>query len=141
MGIVQRLQRMDDSICGGGDNGYGQIGNGGKQVQYVPVEISLDDQKVRQVHLAQCYSMAITEAGDLYAWGTNSFGIIGTGTPFDTAKVFTIPQKIMENVKAVDSETSGGPCNAALTEDGSLYLWGGITDANVLANMKKLGIE
>lgn len=125
-----------------GDNGYGQIGNGGKQVQYVPVEISLDDQKVRQVHLAQCYSMAITEAGDLYAWGTNSFGIIGTGTPFDTAKVFTIPQKIMENVKAVDSETSGGSCNAALTEDGSLYLWGGgITDANVLANMKKLGIE
>lgn len=73
---------------------------------------------------------AITKDGDLYMWGDNSSGQLGDGTKKDRKK----PVKVLENVQAVslggEHVNVGGTYgyfiahSGAVTEDGSLYMWG-----------------
>jgi len=79
------------------------------------------------------HSMAVTEDGRLWAWGSNSHGQLGDGT--DTNRLY--PVMIMENVVAVStnigqiswSDTSTH--NMVLTTDGTLWVWGvDIREAN-----------
>ena len=63
------------------------------------------------------FSAAIKENGDLYCWGNNERGHIGTG---DTVHQFT-PVKVLSNVKKF---TMGSEHTAAIKENGDLYCWG-----------------
>lgn len=70
---------------------------------------------------------AITNNGDLYLWGSNSYGQLGTITK-EFIKVYgssegisTSPIKVMENVACA---SLGYGTSAAITNDGSLYTWG-----------------
>ncbi len=76
-----------------------------------PVEIEL----VREIYLDDDTSTyaAIMKNGDLYTWGNGALGI-------EERKGYQ-PVKILENVAAVEIETTNG---AALTKDGCLYMWG-----------------
>lgn len=76
-----------------------------------------ESQTIRQVSLGYEYSAAITEDGDLYTWGWNQSGILGTGTTEESH----VPIKIMDNIAMVSL------CDrhsAAITNDGRLYMWG-----------------
>ena len=73
---------------------------------------------------------AITNSGDLYTGGSNLFGLLGNGTGkvYQSGKLQSlepaeVPVKIMENVTDVQISHYN---TAALTADGSLYLWGAI---------------
>lgn len=73
---------------------------------------------------------AITNSGDLYTWGSNLFGQVGNGTgqvrqsgKLQAPESAEAPVKIMENVTDVQISPYS---TAALTADGSLYLWGAI---------------
>lgn len=73
---------------------------------------------------------AITNSGDLYTGGSNLFGQVGNGTGkvYQSGKLQSLepaeaPVKIMENVTDVQISPFS---TAALTADGSLYLWGAI---------------
>ncbi len=103
-----------------GNNYFGQLGDGTTDRKLVPTKIM---SSVKAVSLcAYCnrnaHSAAITENGDLYMWGLNSFGQLGDGL---CAYSRTIPTKIMSNVKAV---SLGDIHSAAITENGDLYMWG-----------------
>lgn len=69
------------------------------------------------VDLGSEHSAAITENGDLYMWGNNSYGQLGDGTTITRDK----PTKIMGNVKSI---SLGHWHSAVITEDGDLYMWG-----------------
>ena len=103
-----------------GDNYHGQLGNGTTINSCKPIKI-LDH--VRSVSLGNRTSAAITEDGSLYMWGENSSGQLGNGTTIDSCK----PIKILDHVKSVSLGAEGSyTCtSAAITEDGSLYTWGG----------------
>lgn len=60
---------------------------------------------------------AITNEGELWAWGYNSAGQLGDGTRIDRSA----PVKIMSNVIYV---TTNGAKSAAVTADGRLWIWG-----------------
>ena len=70
---------------------------------------------------------AITNNGDLYIWGNNSDGQLGTVTDefikvyWDKNGISSSPIKIMENVACA---SLGYDTSAAITNDGSLYTWG-----------------
>lgn len=114
-----------------GDNQYGQIGNGKTAAQKTPWELPLDrldNQKVKSVYLGNYCSMAVTEDGSLYAWGTNRYGEIGQETENE---YYTIPQKVkgIENIKEVaihagDNVYYKYNVIAVLQKDGGLYMWG-----------------
>ncbi len=104
--------------------------------------------KVSAVSLGITHNAVITGNGDLYLWGKNYFGELGTGNYISSDRV---PVKIMEHVV----ETGLGLClSAAITENGDLYTWGfndkgqlgnsGIQDSNVpvkiMEHVKKVSI-
>lgn len=109
----------DGSLYMWGANHAGQVGNGTKTYQTTPVKV-LDN--VATVNLGYMYSGAITRDGSLYMWGANNFGQVGNGTETDQ----TIPVKVLDNIASVNLEFAQGSLahSGAITEDGSLYMWG-----------------
>ena len=112
--------KNDNSLYMWGENSKGELGNG-KSGYYeysdTPVKI-MDD--VRCVSLGFLHSAAITNDGSLYTWGCNRNGQLGNGKSGES-EIEAEPVKIMDNVKYV---SVGDEHSAAITEDGSLYMWG-----------------
>ena len=107
----------DGSLYMWGYNNYGQLGNGSTTNSYTPVKIM---ENVAAVSLGSYHSAAITKDGSLYMWGYNNYGQLGNGSSGNYEKSVS-PIKIMENVAAV---SLGRWRSAAITKDGSLYMWG-----------------
>ncbi|KAI9723843.1 MAG: hypothetical protein M1828_004093 [Chrysothrix sp. TS-e1954] len=74
-------------ICGHGPGG--RLGFGNEQTQFQLA--CLDDfgsshRKIIAVALGQDHSLAVTDCGELYTWGSNVHGQLGTGLPKQNAK-------------------------------------------------------
>ena len=114
----------DGSLYMWGLNDYGQLGNGTTEESYVPVKI-MDN--VASVSLGISNSAAITKEGSLYMWGYNLCGQLGNGKSGSKLNEYSegidsnVPIKIMDNVSSVSLGTFH---SAAITKDGSLYMWG-----------------
>lgn len=63
---------------------------------------------------------AITVDGELWTWGSNGSGDLGYETPNNFS---FFPHKA-EGLSSVKDASLVGPCSAAVTEDGSLWVWG-----------------
>ena len=61
---------------------------------------------------------AIDTSGVLWTWGSNQYGLLGTGTEASSSAT---PVRVMDNVVSV---VCGSEHIAALRGDGSLWLWG-----------------
>ena len=117
--------RTDGSLWTWGDSDYGALGNGGgydfewASSHYLlePAKI-LDD--VTEVSLGWSFGAAITTDSSLYVWGDNSRGQQGNG---ESGYEYSVnrPVKIMDNVVRVSCYEQNA---AAITADGSLYVWG-----------------
>jgi len=69
------------------------------------------------------HSMALTSEGNLFAWGRNFEGQVGSGTVDGAPYPHRAPYPI--NIKAgVSAIASGANNSAAITTNGSLYVWG-----------------
>lgn len=102
-----------------GGNWCYQLGNGTDEDSLTPIKI-MDN--IKSVTLGSGHNALITEDGSLYMWGYNNRGQVGNGasTYISPAPVES-PVKIMDNVKSV---SLGYDYSGAITEDGSLYMWG-----------------
>lgn len=63
------------------------------------------------------HSGALNSNGDLYCWGSNSWGEIGN----DTKEMQLTPAKILNSVASI---SMGGTHSSAVTINGDLYCWG-----------------
>ena len=72
---------------------------------------------VRQVFCGANHTMAITEEGELWAWGSNDWGKLGDGTT--TTRLY--PVHIMDNIVYV---SNGNYHTMAIDEFGGLWGWG-----------------
>lgn len=119
-----------------GDNANGQLGNG--EAKSVRGERYLSDSTpysvepilvMEDVCYIDCglYNLAvITNSGDLYMWGDNSFGEIGNGRvgngmPTASVDVVSEPYLVMKNVRKVTIEEH---TIYAETLDDGIYTWG-----------------
>ena len=113
----------DGSLYMWGYNGQGQLGyqyKGNASYEYIPTKI-LDG--VKSVMLGTVTGSAIMKDGSLYMWGKNDYGQVGNGTTTNVTK----PTKILDQVKDIRVHKYfgyGSYYTAAITEDGSLYMWG-----------------
>lgn len=104
-----------------GYNGTGQLGNGTTESTEEPQRIMED---VKAVSVGQGFTMAIQNDGSLWTWGSNGNGELGNGGYANInidSSIQTIPKKIMNNVTAI---SAGRTFASALTNDGSLWMWG-----------------
>jgi alpha-tubulin suppressor-like RCC1 family protein len=74
---------------------------------------------IKSIAAGNSYTLALTESGEVYAWGLNDSGRLGLG---DTENRLT-PTKVpgLTKVKAI---AAGGGHALALTESGEVYAWG-----------------
>ena len=81
--------------------------------------------EIVQVAAGGTHSAAVTKDGDLYMWGSNGAGQLGVYSNANSK----IPIKVNNSSstlpeKSVKYVALGGNHSAAITKDGSLYIWG-----------------
>lgn len=113
-----------------GTGGFGQLGNGTRTSELTPVEVhgptnSGDLSTVTQV-APGTFSCALTSAGHVYCWGTNTFAELGIGTETTTQST---PVEVhgptnsgyLSTVTQVSKNTYS---TCALTSAKNVYCWG-----------------
>ena len=80
---------------------------------------------ISNVSAGRAHTLAITNDGELWAWGRNIQGSVGDGT----AESRHTPVKIMEDVIHVSASANSAPRGSdshslAITSDGVLWAWG-----------------
>uniref|UniRef100_T1IZ19 acetylcholinesterase n=1 Tax=Strigamia maritima TaxID=126957 RepID=T1IZ19_STRMM len=107
-----------------GHNGYGQLGNGTTNQVLVPnlVTINLIGKKIVEVSCGSHHSLARTSDGELYAWGQNNCGQVGSGTTTNQST----PRKVTAGIngKNVVAIACGQTSSMAVLDNGEVFGWG-----------------
>lgn len=126
---TQVISPISKAVCGGshtiflqfgnlysfGWNKYGQLGLGDYQDRYYFRNKVVNISDVKDFDCGGDHNVAILSDNDLYAWGNNKYGQLGSG---DNEKR-NRPQKIMEDVAS--AEASYRDFTIILKKDGSLW--------------------
>ncbi|KAL6101054.1 rcbtb1 [Pungitius sinensis] len=118
------LATEDGELFAWGHNGYSQLGNGTTNQGVAPVLVSANllNKKVTDVACGSHHSMALTDLGEVYAWGYNNCGQVGSGS---TANQPT-PRRVSSSLqsKVAVSIVCGQNSSLAVVENGEVYGWG-----------------
>ncbi len=124
------------SLYAMGINTYGQLGEGNVRVSKSAVSNNVgypvqffSGRKVVSVAAGAQHSVAVTDDGRVYAWGSTANGRLGVGAT--TAFGFSYPTQVVSSgtlsgrfIRAVVSGGSSGAHTLALDSGGTLYAWG-----------------
>jgi alpha-tubulin suppressor-like RCC1 family protein len=111
------------SLVAWGSNNGGQLGNGTTTNAAGPVAVSLPSGvQVTSAAAGSSHSLAITSAGSMLAWGTNSLGQLGNGTHTSTT---TPVQVALPTGTSVTQASAGTSFSLAVTSAGGVLAWGG----------------
>ncbi|MGL4987547.1 MAG: Ig-like domain-containing protein, partial [Treponemataceae bacterium] len=128
-GIAHSLAlTRDGKVYAWGSNTNGQIGNGrsGGHVT-TPWHVAPITEKIIAISAGDNHSLAVTAKGEVYIWGSNTFGQIGNGF---TSSTVSTPEKLT-TISDVISISGGGGHTLALTRDGKVYAWGSNSDGQI----------
>ncbi|KAH9512730.1 RCC1 and BTB domain-containing protein 1 [Bulinus truncatus] len=107
-----------------GHNGYCQLGNGSSSPGFVPglVTTNLLNRKVIKIACGSHHTMALLEQGEVYAWGQNNCGQVGTGSSTNQPS----PRKITSVIgsRSAVAIACGQTSSMALLDNGEVYGWG-----------------
>lgn len=114
------LTTFDNKVYGVGFNKFYQLGLGDDLNRTDAALIQqLSDYNIQYIQLTAQNGTALSEDGQIFRWGANSFGQIGNGNLLDQK----VPLKLENpnNVRQIHSSTSHVAC---VTQEGDLYCWG-----------------
>ncbi|XP_075163815.1 HECT and RLD domain containing E3 ubiquitin ligase 4 isoform X2 [Haematobia irritans] len=109
-----------------GHNDYGQLGlaNGQDLVTQPKIVRSLISKNVIQIACGNNHSLALTNCGELYAWGSNIYGQLGIGSPGDVVHSNT-PRLISAlNGIPIAFIVCGGNHSFVISKSGAVFGWG-----------------
>jgi alpha-tubulin suppressor-like RCC1 family protein len=114
--------RSAGSAWAWGLNVDGQLGNGTTTSSSTPVQVSLPSgTTVTAIAGGQYHSLALTSAGQVLAWGDNSFGELGNGTINSSSTPVSVSLPSGTTVTAI---AGGFEHSLALTSSGQVLAWG-----------------
>ncbi|NP_001084549.2 regulator of chromosome condensation (RCC1) and BTB (POZ) domain containing protein 1 S homeolog [Xenopus laevis] len=118
------LCNEDGEVYSWGHNGYSQLGNGNTIQGTTPVQVCMEllSKKVIKVACGSHHSMALTSDGEVFSWGYNNSGQVGSGTTANQS----VPRKVSSSLqsKVVVSIAAGQTSSMAITDNGHVYGWG-----------------
>ncbi|KAG6524509.1 hypothetical protein ZIOFF_014421 [Zingiber officinale] len=124
VGAFHNLALQEDgTLWAWGNNEYGQLGTGDTQPRSQPVPVwGLSSLTLVDIAAGGWHSTALTDEGEVYAWGRGEHGRLGFG---DDKSSKMVPQKVQLLVGANIVQVScGGTHSVALTLDGRMYSFG-----------------
>ncbi|MDP4198839.1 MAG: hypothetical protein Q8922_02595 [Bacteroidota bacterium] len=114
-----------------GWNAYGQLGVGDRTDHYTPVEVPIPAGASHWTFVAGGaeHALALADSDKLFAWGSNRYGQLGTGTLGEVV----IPTRVQNppGVTAWKWVTAGRDHSLALSSTGQLYAWGNNDDGQL----------
>ena len=118
-------QLPSQALYSWGSNDWGQLALGSSG-QGTPTGVALPSQvaelpgmSFRSVAAGGAFTLGLTVNGQVYSWGTNATGSLGTGSPDDASS----PQLVGVPGEVV-AIAAGSSQSLALTVGGQLYAWG-----------------
>ncbi|MGN0106988.1 MAG: Ig-like domain-containing protein, partial [Hominilimicola sp.] len=127
--------KEDGSVWAFGSNEYGQLGIGIETTsnKSVPVRITAldeimekDGSRVISVYAGEYHSVALTDTGKVYTWGSNEYGQLGltneSGNAIIADKVPT--PTLVNGLPAISKIAAGAIHTVALAKSGLVYTWG-----------------
>uniref|UniRef100_A0A3Q3VJX2 BTB domain-containing protein n=1 Tax=Mola mola TaxID=94237 RepID=A0A3Q3VJX2_MOLML len=114
----------DGEVYAWGQNCYSQLGNGTINNGLTPALVSTNllSKRVTEVACGSHHTIALTSDGEVFAWGYNNSGQVGSGS---TANQPT-PRRVsscLQN-KVVVNIACGQLCSMAVLDNGEIYGWG-----------------
>ena len=129
----------DGSLYAWGNNNHGQLGLGitdenvdqqNKKKVNIPDKINQLTAAIKGIYdlatssdITMSSFYAVTENGEVYVWGDNSYGQLGIGNN-DNQSIPVKVTGINGKIKNIVTDDSYDLSCYAITEDGSLYAWG-----------------
>jgi len=110
-----------------GRNDKGQLGLPTNLKPSRPSSLPLDafrGQKVKMIASGTNHSLACTENGQVFAFGSNKDGLLGTGSGEDSS----VPVPVQDLPNNIVFVACGERSSAAITQDGKLFTWGSNKD-------------
>ncbi|XP_019733944.1 RCC1 and BTB domain-containing protein 1 [Hippocampus comes] len=118
------LATEDGKLFACGHNGFCQLGIGtaNQELSQVLVTANIQNKKVKEVACGAHHSMVLTEDGEVFAWGFNDYGQVGSGS----VAVQAFPLKVGGSLqgKTVMGITCGQSSSMALLDNGEIHGWG-----------------
>jgi len=103
-----------------GDGTQGQLGHGSMTTCSKPKLLTqLVGKAVVQVACGSAHSLALTQHGDVYAWGRGFEGQLGLG-----AEEVALCPRFVKTLPACVAVAAGGSHSAALSATGEVFCWG-----------------
>jgi len=113
----------DGELYGWGYNGNGELGIGTNSNHHNPIRvINLNKVFITQIVCGFAHCLAMTDQGDIYAWGANSYGQLGTGYKTHHMSPVQVASECGRAVEIAACHMSH--ISAAQFLDGSIFMWG-----------------
>ncbi|XP_071381560.1 regulator of chromosome condensation [Centroberyx affinis] len=123
-------------VLGQGD--VGQLGLGEDIIERKKPALVTLPEGIVQVIAGGMHTVCLSDTGSVYTFGCNDEGALGRDTSGECSEM--VPGKVVLESKVVQV-SAGDSHTAALTDDGTVYLWGSFRDNNgvigLLEAMKK----
>ncbi|XP_046853542.1 RCC1 and BTB domain-containing protein 1-like isoform X2 [Xenia sp. Carnegie-2017] len=111
-------------VYGWGGNSYSQVGLASSSSVQIPTLIggALAGRHISKVACGGNHSMVLTSNGEVFAWGYNNSGQIGSGSTVNQAT----PRKVTAGIgsKEIFCIACGQSSSMAIDSNGELYSWG-----------------
>lgn len=98
------------------------------ELDFAPTRVDGIDGRVTQLALGDKFSCALTEQGQVWCWGSNNNGEVGTDNAISCApgRCVTTPSEVLLTANSAPAigVTAGSQHACALLADGSVWCWG-----------------
>jgi len=117
--------KQDGTVWGWGNGYEGQLGDGEQILRSTPVQVKhISDPtgyltNVVDIGAGDAHSLAVKEAGTVWAWGNNSYGQLGDGT-----KTGSLTAVQVTGLSEVALVAAGENHSIALKQDKTVWAWG-----------------
>jgi alpha-tubulin suppressor-like RCC1 family protein len=113
-------RRPDATMLCWGSNVFGQLGTGDTVSRATPSGVKDLAGRVARLATGANHTCAQTPEGELWCWGDNRYGQLGTGDRTNRAS----PTKLAGPLDASSKVFAGGGHSCAIHADGSFWCWG-----------------
>ncbi len=114
--------KADGTVWSWGTNENGELGIGNTENKNEPTQNSLfnaqNSPEIIDISVGESHVIALNKQGEVYTWGKNNKGQLGTGNTTTNNKATKLNLKNIKKVKAKGNTTY------AITKEGKVYAWG-----------------